>query len=206
MTFTHDWFTTGIENWTNWLAPLKGQPVRALEIGCYEGRATCWLLENILTHPEARITVVDTFAGSEEHKLFGVEFANVRSNFEHNVQPWSAKVSVFTGTSASVVRHFNGPFDFAYIDGSHLAPDVLTDACMVWPLIVPGGIMIFDDYLWPGVSVEPMHKPRPAIDAFLSIFHESYDLIAKGYQVCVRRTAGLPTAHDAPTVPAGGAN
>ena len=31
-----------------------------------------------------------------------------------------------------------------YIDGSHEAPDVLTDAVMAWKLLVEGGIMILD--------------------------------------------------------------
>ena len=42
----------------------------------------------------------------------------------------------------------NKCFDFIYIDGSHIAKDVLTDACMAWPLLMPKGLMVFDDYMW----------------------------------------------------------
>ena len=34
------------------LMPLRGQPLRALEIGCFEGAATTWLLDNVLVDAE----------------------------------------------------------------------------------------------------------------------------------------------------------
>ena len=37
--------------------------------------------------------------------------------------------------------------DLIYIDGSHLAKDVLSDAILSWKLLKPSGVMIFDDYL-----------------------------------------------------------
>lgn len=39
-------------------------------------------------------------------------------------------------------------FDFYYVDGSHVAPDVMADAVLGWRLLKPGGIMVFDDYEW----------------------------------------------------------
>lgn len=42
-----------------------------------------------------------------------------------------------------------GPlFDLVYIDGSHMRVDVLVDAVLAWPLLQPGGLMVFDDYEW----------------------------------------------------------
>jgi len=43
-------------------------------------------------------------------------------------------------------------FDFIYVDGSHVAKDVLTDACMAWPMLTVGGVMCFDDYGWGGAD------------------------------------------------------
>jgi len=37
-------------------------------------------------------------------------------------------------------------YDIVYIDGSHVANDVLQDAVLVWQLVKVGGFMIFDDY------------------------------------------------------------
>jgi predicted O-methyltransferase YrrM len=44
------------------LKPFQGQPnIHYLEIGVSEGRSALWMLENILTHPTAKITCLDIF-------------------------------------------------------------------------------------------------------------------------------------------------
>ena len=77
-------------------------------------------------------------------------------------------------------------FDFIYIDGSHIAKDVLTDACMAWPLLTPNGVMVFDDYLW-GNPRDVLHRPKAAIDAFTTLFAEELEIIHVGYQAVVRK-------------------
>ena len=77
-------------------------------------------------------------------------------------------------------------FDFIYIDGSHIAKDVLTDACMAWPLLKPNGVMVFDDYLW-GNPRDVLHRPKAAVDAFTTLFAEELEIIHVGYQAVVRK-------------------
>jgi predicted O-methyltransferase YrrM len=77
-------------------------------------------------------------------------------------------------------------FNFIYIDGSHIAKDVLTDACMAWPLLKQGGLLVFDDYLW-GESRDILHRPRLAVDFFVNIFAESLDIVHIGHQFVVRK-------------------
>ena len=65
------------------------------------------------------------------------------------------------------------PFDLIYVDGSHTAPDVLTDAVLAFHLLRVGGVVIFDDYLWSmeaPLNVDPLNMPKPAIDAFTTVF------------------------------------
>src|SRR5262245_48354584 len=57
--FDFDWFSRNIPSFEKHLAHLRGIPCRALEIGTHEGRSATWMLENILTHPEARIDCID---------------------------------------------------------------------------------------------------------------------------------------------------
>jgi hypothetical protein len=85
-------------------------------------------------------------------------------------------------------KHYDNEdlFDFIYIDGSHVAKDVLTDACMAWPLLKQGGIMVFDDYMW-GEPRDALHRPKIAIDAFTNIFGETAEIIHVGYQLVVRK-------------------
>lgn len=186
MSFTHDWFSLHIGNWTRWLGARRDVETRALEIGCYEGKATCWLLENILTHPKSTITCIDTFEGSDEHKEFGVKFGGVERTFHENTAPWENKVTTHKGRSDYILRRLAGPFDLVYIDGSHRAPDVLTDAVLAWPLVAPGGIVVFDDYMWDHYPDATMN-PRLGVDSFLATFKGQFALIASEYQVCVRK-------------------
>ena len=50
----------------------------------------------------------------------------------------------------------DGAFDWVYLDGSHEPGDVLLDLMHYWPLVRRGGILMGDDWNWPGVrqSVE----------------------------------------------------
>jgi predicted O-methyltransferase YrrM len=84
--------------------------------------------------------------------------------------------------------HEERTFDFIYIDGSHIARDVLIDACMSWPMLKNGGVMVFDDYMWAG-SPLLLHRPKPAVDAFTSIFGQELLVLHNGYQVAIQKVA-----------------
>ena len=199
--FSEGWFHEHAPNWEAWLvARFAGRPaVRALEIGCFEGLATCWLLERVLTHASATVAVVDTFRGSAGlgvRETTAVDGARTRDVFERNVRASGAadKVEVFAMTSArfygeQLGRRAKEPFDVVYVDGSHLAPDVLLDAACCWRMLRRDGVMIFDDYLW-GESEPPHHRPAPAIDAFLECHGPEIEVLHKGKQVAIRRLVG----------------
>lgn len=192
--FTVDWFSYNIQNWQTWLSELKNKPqLTFLEIGSYEGRATHWLLENILTHPTAKIYCIDTFQGSMEHQENNMDMHQVKKNFYHNMKPYQKKISVFEETSHAIIRRTPGLFpdnffDFIYIDGSHKASDVLEDAVLCFRLLKNNGILIFDDYEWPYYD-NPLLKPQLAIDAWLNCFAGQYQLISKNWQVCIKKYA-----------------
>jgi predicted O-methyltransferase YrrM len=65
-------------------------------------------------------------------------------------------------------------------DAGHLAADVYSDAVLTWPLIVRGGLIIFDDYLWDG-SPSPLEMPKRGIDAFLRTVAGNYRTALKEY-------------------------
>lgn len=193
--FTEDWFSHNIVSWTEHLSEFKSKPVNFLEVGCFEGRATCWLLDNILTHENATITCVDTFAGSPEHDLMKTQLDGMKDRFLHNINESGSPQKVFILTQKSNkalkgIRLYR--FDGAYIDGSHASADVFIDIALVWDLIKIGGIIIFDDYHWSGAwEFDPLQRcdhPKPAIDAFLTCFADQIELIHMGYQVIVRKT------------------
>ncbi len=123
--FTQDWFSINIPIWQQFLTKFAGLPnLNFLEIGSWEGRSTCWLLDNILTHKSAKITCIDTFEGAIKHQTLGEQFLkSVESRFEHDIRETgsSEKVQKIVGFSQEELRKlpFNS-YDLIYIDGSHL--------------------------------------------------------------------------------------
>lgn len=179
--FSRDWFSSRLQNWKRILAEFQGKPdVHYLEIGVFEGRSFIWMLENILTHPSARATGIDIFPDDLE--------ARFRSNLE--LTGVVDKVTVLKGRSQTVLRGLPlESFEIIYVDGSHVAKDALTDAVLSWQLLKPGGILIFDDYLWrPNES--PDTTPHIAIDAFMTMFRDEFEVVLYGYQVALRKKLG----------------
>jgi len=183
--FTQDWFTYNLPIWEKLLAPLKDQPSQALEIGVFEGWSSVWLLENVLTHSDSRLTFIDTFEGGSEHA--GIDLSSVEQRFRENTSRFREKLVDCKGRSEERLRTL--PFDrydFIYIDASHESPDVLSDAVLSWPLLKPGGILAFDDYEWHR-HPEPERCPKLAVDAFLSVMRGKFDLLHRGYQLWIRK-------------------
>lgn len=187
MEFTSDWFTQHIVNWTTLLKDLKDKPnLNFLEIGCFEGRATTWLLENILTDKTSRITCIDLFEDSPQYSAIGVSLKGVMDRFKHNTDLYKNKITLLKGSSQTLLKTLKGEFDFIYVDGSHETVNTLVDAVLSWPLLKKDGIMVFDDYTWYSF-VDPVKNPFLAIDAFLSVYRSEAQLVFKSYQVFVKK-------------------
>lgn len=195
MQFSVDWFSHNIEGITHALSHLQNKN-KFLEIGCWEGLSTTWFVKNYLDD-NGSITVIDTFEGGDEHRnqMFGnlprdekdKVFNKVYDDFISNIKEVigeNQKYEVMKDISYNALAKLivkGEKFDFIYIDGSHEASDVLADAVMSFPLLNPGGIMIFDDYTWgfnasdkPNIKDEPLKCPKLGIDAFGSVYNNKF--------------------------------
>ena len=194
--FTQDWFSWGPPVWEQLIPHLSGEACNRefLEIGSFEGRSAVWIVENIMQDGDI-LGCIDTWEGGEEH---GEEdMGTVKERFDHNIAILRDKyperyIDQYKNTSTkALVEILSIPnyskFDFIYIDGSHKAKDVLTDACMAWPLLKPKGLMVFDDYLWTPNARDILHRPKAAIDAFTNLFAEEVEIVHIGYQLIVRK-------------------
>ena len=196
--YTVDWFSNNIPSWEFIFnhSNLKDKDnLNFLEIGCFEGRATNYLLENILTGKNSKIHVIDTFEGSvNEVGMVGINneldlgLNELYQKFTHNVSKYKNKVKIYQGLSSNILRNTfkNEFFDFAYVDGSHTAYDVLEDAVLLHKLIKPGGVIIFDDYLWQDPNdTRITNSPKLAIDCFIQTYQDFYKVLTAGYQVSI---------------------
>lgn len=182
--FSSDWFTQNIPIWQEVLKPYRGEPnVSYLEVGAYEGGSVIWMLENILTHPTARLTAIDVFSGPYKDKYF--------RNIEQSGS--SDKVTTITAYSQLALRNLPlNSFDVIYIDGSHAKQDVLEDAVLSWRLLKKGGLLIFDDYRWAGCfgennTTDPTDCPKVAIDPFFQCFERYFEVVHNGKQLILRK-------------------
>jgi predicted O-methyltransferase YrrM len=167
-TFTKNTFTDRIPSWTKLLNEFKGKPgINYLEIGTFEGRSALWVLENILTHPTSKLTIIDAF---EEH-TYNTFLSNI------NLSGEAAKFTILTGLSTNKIRElpFNS-IDFAYVDGSGKGIVMLSDLVSTWNLVKVGGLIICSQYslneaLRRALGLQPDDPgPHEAIDAFLKIY------------------------------------
>ena len=193
--FTQDWFNWAPEVWDQLTPMLSGRAGHRqfLEIGSFEGRSSIWIAENMMQDDDI-LRCIDTWEGGEEH---GEEnMSEVEERFRRNLIVATEKlprrrIIQQKGTSVREIARWlttdNQHFDFIYIDGSHIAKDVMTDACMAWPLLKPKGLMVFDDYLWVPNARDILHRPKIAIDAFTNLFAEEVEIVHIGYQLVVRK-------------------
>lgn len=186
MEFTQDWFSRSIPAWKAILDKLSAQnpALRILEIGVFEGRSTCWLLENFCKSADSTIVAIDSFQGGVEHQT--LELGGLRKRFESNILSIgsSACVEIREGESfhelCALVAQKVPLFDFISVDGSHQAVDVLADAVLGFRLLRSSGVMAFDDYLWAPIRrgmENPLVTPKAAVDAFTNIHSQQLRVI-----------------------------
>lgn len=192
--FTADWFSHVESVWEQIVEQLS--PRAILEIGAYEGRATCFLIERAAAIHPVELHCIDSWEG---------EGAEVEERFDRNV----AAARAAAANPVELVKHKDrssaalprllaegraGSFDLIYVDGSHAAADVLLDAVLAFELLRPQGMLIFDDYLWqderPGAE-DHYRMPKAAIDAFVNVNRRRLAVLrAPLYQLYVQKLGG----------------
>jgi predicted O-methyltransferase YrrM len=125
-----------------------------LEIGAYYGRSAAVLAYGLSSGE--RLLLCDPFEGETAYHY---ERPPTRSAVEHTVSLLSTagsegRLEIFEGFSTGLDL-VGRSFRFAHIDGSHGESDALADLRLVIDYIIPGGVMVVDDFGhpdWPGVT------------------------------------------------------
>lgn len=178
-TFTCDYFTGHRDNVKHCASKLENVNF-ILEIGSLEGKASCWMLENMLS-PSGTMTCIDWFKDSIIEDRFRNNIKEVKlptQTVEILVEPSYYALGCLIAQKRQ--------YDFIYVDADHSATGVLTDAVMAFGLLAPGGIILFDDYLFDCV---PDHHDRPkmSLDAFVNMFINEIDFVFINYQLALRK-------------------
>lgn len=140
-----------------------------LEIGAFDGRTTSFAARFF---PNARITCIDPWTDYEE--MSGL--ARAEEGFRRNVAEFGDRVRPVKGFSHTILPRLlvdGERFDVVFVDGSHAYADVVIDSQFGWRLLKPGGVLIWDDYLWRRGDHGRL-VPKLAIDQFLSAHRGQY--------------------------------
>lgn len=171
-----------------WLEAFKNERqtvTSILEIGAFEGQTTvfiAWLF------PQAQITCIDPW---EDYNEVTSGMHAVGTAFQANVGDFKDRVRPIKGfSSAELPKLLNAgeTFDVIFIDGSHYYGDVMVDSQLAWQLLKPGGVLIWDDYLWRRKEYGK-RVPKLAIDQFLTGFKGLYEPLWAFKQVAIRKKA-----------------
>lgn len=195
MTFTAD--CTG--HFKNSVRGIKDLSL-VLEIGCYEGKTSNFIIEHLLK-PEGKLICVDPLTDNylnEKLTLKDIndnitkykQFYNQYERFIENTKHLPPnKLELYRKLSSVVfpelIEKYEGQIDLIYIDGDHRAFAVYNDAVNSFKLCKKDGFIIFDDYPWGNEYGD--QAPRFAIDKFLKEYSEKLTLISKNWQVVIQK-------------------
>jgi len=198
--FTNNWFdVTARQIWDTLIPQIN--PTTILEIGSFEGASACYLIAKCASKGPIELHCVDTWVGGIEHQKAGDNMTEVERRFLDNTKvarekvPHPVDLVIHKGLSSTCLaeilsRGLLNYFDLIYVDGSHQAPDVLSDAVFSFPLLKVGGVMIFDDYLYGRNSRDPLHGPKCAVDSFLDVyFHKMKIVWSPNSQVVAKKVS-----------------
>src|SRR5271157_2477491 len=159
--------------WPLYVFPLinRSLPLWWLEIGSFEGRSALWTIEHVFQNPGSRIMCIDTWGNNIPNYVTEMVFDENTNGIPQVVKR--------KGMSSYILPTLERQsFHGVYVDGSHTEEDVLCDARLSLPLLSPGGVIIFDDYLLGSGS-----GVKRAVDVFLRENEFKVTKIFQGYQV-----------------------
>jgi predicted O-methyltransferase YrrM len=182
---------SGPGSWNLHVVPLLKDVVNTqwLEVGSYEGRSAVWTARNVLRGEKSKIVCID---------LWSTQWCKPNpqeSIFDHNAKN-DPRIIKIKGLSRDILPTLpRATFHGAYIDGSHDEADVYADACSVFPLLVPGGVLIFDDYegmtmngqALPTISDRRLFGVYAAVNKFFEQNKTTLRWIWPGYQAILQK-------------------
>ena len=149
---TQGWFNHGAK-----ILELLEQyrPKVCVELGTWLGASAIPVARSIRRWG-GTLTCVDTWAGAVDGQAADARpwmlLSCARNLLEAGV---SANVRLVPATTLDAARWWDRPIDWLYVDADHRYESVLADLEAWTPFVVPGGVILGDDYgsdMYPGVQ------------------------------------------------------
>ncbi len=168
-----------LQGW-NGLHPVLSRAVKdkkpniIVDVGVWKGQSTITLAKaQSEAIDDGCVIAVDTFLGSPEHWTLSrpeihqsLAFRHGRPSFYETflsnvvLSGFQRKVLPLAQTSenaAHILRRHFIMADIVHIDAAHEYASALRDIEVWWELLRPGGLLIGDDFPWPGVARAVVH-------------------------------------------------
>jgi predicted O-methyltransferase YrrM len=157
-----------------YLQELAGDVV---EIGSWQGYSTSFLAQAVRDSGNGTLYAIDHFKGNVGKERFYVvgrpDLSDLRQGFEDNLRRVGVRESVrlLDMPNEEAIRHLDGVrVRLLFIDGDHTREGVEKDIRLFFPLVLTGGLVVFDDFSpnFPGLieAVEDLVKTQPLQRAF----------------------------------------
>jgi len=166
-----------------------------LEIGCFEGLTTNYIIDNYISN-NGKIICVDPLTdvylndnlcendielNNTEYIFFNGQYERFINNTKEHIN--SGKLILYKDLSINVFEELNSNygdnFSFIYIDGDHRPNSVYLDVVNSFNLCKKNGYILFDDYLCKDTSI--------CIDKFLNENENKFLLLEKNEQVLIKK-------------------
>lgn len=176
--FSVDIFSHRIALWSQQLQSLAGKPLKVMEVGCYQGMSSCWLLDHLLTDQASQLTCIDS---------------RFDDKFQENITKTGAKSKVIFREGNPHQQMSNctsDSFDLINLqDRCKTINHSEKNAQLAWELAKSGGLIIFSYYGWRNPNA-PDQEPRLGIDRFLNSVKDQWQpvhLSPPTFQLIIRK-------------------
>ena len=176
-----DWFSSQSYFFKHFMIKLV-KNFKYLEIGSFEGNSAIFVSSNF---PKSKITCVDPWLNYEENK--NINLPNVEKIFDKNIKNFK-NIKKIKKTSENFFISNREKYNFIYIDGYHKYEYVLNDCLSSWKILLPGGFLVCDDYIWDYYKKDVKLNPCFAINEFLKIKNkEAKVLLVSNSQIFIKK-------------------
>ena len=144
--FSNKWFLNNFYIFNYFLPKDKNAKFDYLEIGCFEGLSSLYVLSKYNAVNAFLIDVWDM--PNPNSKTLSNNFDKVEKAFDENLSDYTfTKVKDDSVISMRKLLKEDKSFDFIYIDGSHNGEYILSDAIEAFKILKKDGLIFFDDFL-----------------------------------------------------------